>query len=235
MPDIIRYFFTLLILWVNISVNAQNRDFTKYVGIGVHGGINFSEVKFSEVASDESDITSFKALRLYSGGLLLNFMAEEYAGIQVEVNFSKRGWTEIKDSAYTYKRSINFLEIPLLTHLSFGKNHFKYIFNLGPYVAFERSFKETYELFDSNSSIPESDSSNYFGKSFDNPIDLGFMFDAGLGIKTDIGIFQVKARYSHGILSVFDEYPDGEFRASKMQNISIELSYVYNFYLGQKD
>ena len=45
-------------------------------------------------------------------------------GIQGEINFSQRGWKENIDDGTgdTYHRTMNYIEIPLLAHLAFGKD-----------------------------------------------------------------------------------------------------------------
>lgn len=162
-------------------------------------------------------------------------MAEEYAGIQVEFNLSQRGWQET-DTAYTYTRNAEYFEIPVLTHLSFGKKRLRYIINLGPYIAFHRNFTESIELLIPGATVPVNDSVNsYYGQAPDSPIDLGFMVDGGIGVNTSIGIFQVKARYSYGMVNVFNKYPDGAFRTSLMRNLYFGVSYCYNFNFREED
>ena len=45
-------------------------------------------------------------------------------GIQGEINFSQRGWKEVIEdgSNNTYHRAMNYIEVPLLAHLAFGKD-----------------------------------------------------------------------------------------------------------------
>lgn len=62
-------------------------------------------------------------------------------GIQGEINFSQRGWKEVIEdgSNNTYHRAMNYIEVPLLAHLAFGKdkgNGARFIINLGPQVGF---------------------------------------------------------------------------------------------------
>ena len=69
-------------------------------------------------------------------------------GVQMEINYSQRGWSEkIEDgSGNTYSRTMNYVEIPLLAHLAFGKDALnrgvKFFINAGPQIGFFLSDKE---------------------------------------------------------------------------------------------
>lgn len=62
-------------------------------------------------------------------------------GAQLELNFSQRGWDEKFDpeqgfsSEDSYVRTMNYLEIPFLAHLAFGKDKgVQFFVNLGPQI-----------------------------------------------------------------------------------------------------
>lgn len=230
----------LTVLVILNTVNAKAQTFQSEMGIGFHGGVNFSEVKFIEAYADST--TNFKPIQLYSGGVFLKFMAEENAGLQIEFNLSQRGWKEDNYSGYEYTRIMEYYEIPLLTHISLGKKHLRYIINIGPYIAFHQNFAETFEfeqvtrrtIHKSSVIIPESDTSNVYGQIVDNPIDLGFIGDLGIGWVSKFGEIQLKARYSYGMMNVFDKYPEGIYRYSAHRNLYFSFAYCYNFYFKGK-
>ncbi|HBH49175.1 MAG TPA: hypothetical protein DDX98_11070 [Bacteroidales bacterium] len=229
----IRIFAVAWLVLAGLSLFGQSTDFRRKVGVGFHGGYTISEVNFRPGLLDPS--INYKAISTFNYGLVLNFIGEPFAGIQIEVNVSQRGWIEEADSAYTYTRKMNYIEVPVLTHLSFGKKRMRYIFNLGPYVAFHQSFSETYEMFDDQAQIPESDSIDYYyGRVVDSPTDFGFIFDGGVGVHTKYGTFQVKARYTQAVTNLFKQYPEGQFRFSQTRNIYIGFAYYYNFYFRPK-
>ena len=223
--------FTIILF--SAKINAQQTEFKPYIGIGVHGGINYSDIEIDQ-AINNSDISYGKIQNTYMGFVLI-FMAEEYAGIQIEANLAKNGWEEVRDTAYTYTRTMNYIEVPVLTHLSFGKKRMRYVIDMGPYVSFYRDTEESLELFPQGSYNSETDTSSYIGKPVNNKIDLGFMLDAGIGINTSIGIFHVKARYSYGIINLFNKYPEGIYQQSQFRNYYFGVSYQYNFYFAGKE
>jgi len=208
---------------------SQETDFKPYIGFGVHGGVNFADANFDEGGPNSGK--SFQAAQQYSGGVFINFMAEPHAGVQIELNRSNRGWVE-EDTGYTYTRKASYLEIPVLTHLNFGKQLMRYNINLGPYIAFHRGFEETIDLKVPGYEVPVNDSVNsYYGKDPDYTFDFGFMIDASVGVNTSIGIFSLRARYSYGMVDMFEEYPDGIFRYSLMRNLYVGAVYTYNINL----
>ena len=81
-----------------------------------------------------------QADELHSQNLNLGrYISEKYfkmiCGIQGEINFSQRGWKEVIEdgSNNTYHRAMNYIEVPLLAHLAFGKdkgNGARFIINL---------------------------------------------------------------------------------------------------------
>jgi hypothetical protein len=134
----IRIFAVAWLVLAGLSLFGQSTDFRRKVGVGFHGGYTISEVNFRPGLLDPS--INYKAISTLNYGLVLNFIGEPFAGIQIEVNVSQRGWIEEADSAYTYTRKMNYIEVPVLTHLSFGKNACDIYLIWGPMLLFIRVF-----------------------------------------------------------------------------------------------
>ena len=98
------------------SARAQEAKppFHQSLAVGVHGGMLLSRVNFVPSVSQ----------RLHSGlmgGVLLRYNVERGASLQLEANYVQGGWREKYDAATTsYSRTLNALEVPLLTHLYLG-------------------------------------------------------------------------------------------------------------------
>lgn len=223
-----RFYISLLFILIGLSAFSQADTEKSYVGLGFHLGYVNSNMRF--ILAEKEKAPDYSNIQGYSGGFIANLMAEKYAGVQIEVNFANRGWQESLDSTYTYKRSMRYLEIPILTHISLGKKRFRYVFNLGPYMAFHRKTTETYEILNTNLAGANGDSISSLGLPIDSKFDLGFIFDVGFGVNTSVGIFQIKARYSQGVINVFNKYPESIYRYSQMRNVYFGVSYYYNFY-----
>ena len=59
-------------------------------------------------------------------------------GLQAELNFIQHGWDEkFEDQPqYKYSRTINYFELPILTHIYFGSKRFRVFVNLGPKIGY---------------------------------------------------------------------------------------------------
>ena len=92
--------------------------------IGTSHGVNGSMMLFSPKVPLTYQLG-------YNGGLAFRYVTEEHFGLQVEVNYSQRGFTE---EGGVYSRQFNYVEFPFDTLLS-GNTH-RFIFNLGPKLSY---------------------------------------------------------------------------------------------------
>ena len=99
------------------------------VSVGVKGGVDFSRVFFNP---------SVKQGMLTGGvaGVTFRYIEENHFGLIAELNWEQRGWKENFEGApYHYSRTVNYLQIPLLAHIYFGRRG-RLFFNAGPEVGF---------------------------------------------------------------------------------------------------
>lgn len=222
---------SIFFLFLSIYTFGQE-EFRPYIGIGFHGGLNSAIVDF-EPSIDQS------AINVYAAGIILNYIAEKNVGLQTELNFVQRGWQDENDSLGSYSRTMNFIEIPLLTHIYIGSKFFRVTAELGPYIAFNQGFSEEYAA----SLIPDDpypDSivlgyRNYYGQDIDSKLDYGFIGGGGIGVITKFGEFQLKVRYTKSLINIFEPYPVGNFRFSSMESIYFGFSWVQPIYFNKKD
>ena len=125
--------YSLLVLGLAATTaRAQEAKppFHQSLAVGVHGGMLMSRVNFVPSVSQ----------RLHSGlmgGVLLRYNVERGASLQLEANYVQGGWREKYDAATTsYSRTLNALEVPLLTHLYLGQGSAKFYLNAGPFVGY---------------------------------------------------------------------------------------------------
>lgn len=109
----------LLTVWA-LPGSAQIGEQRHNLAVGFNGGININSVSFSPTVRQ-------KNLMGINGGLTMRYISEKYfsmiCGAQVELNFSQHGWSEFDEDhpELEYTRTMNYVEIPLLAHLAFGK------------------------------------------------------------------------------------------------------------------
>lgn len=124
--------FTLSLSTSYAQIGEQRHNFA----FGVNGGMTFSKVNFNPTIRQNS-------LSGITGGVTARYISERYfkmiCGAQLEVNFSQYGWSEYYEDYpdLKYSRKMNYVEIPFLAHLAFGKERGMQIFiHAGPQIAF---------------------------------------------------------------------------------------------------
>lgn len=129
---------SFLCLSAGIPVHAQLQDPRHNLAIGINGGVNLSSVSFEPSIKEKTFLTP-------SFGVTIRYISERYlkmfCGIQAEINYSQRGWKENIDDGTgdTYQRSMNYVEVPLMAHLAFGKDKgygARFVLNLGPQIGY---------------------------------------------------------------------------------------------------
>ena len=140
---------TALLAGIVLPANAQIGEQRHNFAIGINGGANYSTVSFQPTIKQNG-------LLGITGGVTARYISEKYfamiCGAQLELNFSQRGWDEKFDpeqgfsSEDSYVRTLNYLEIPFLAHLAFGKDRgAQFFINLGPQIGFLLSENEKRE------------------------------------------------------------------------------------------
>lgn len=210
----IRNYWTLLLLALASSAVGQDLYFQPEYTIGVRGGATASWVSFSPSVSQ-------KTMYGFQGGALFRYVSDYHFGVQVEANYTQRGWIEDYD-AYTYTRQLNYVEIPFLSHIYFGKRYFRWFFNLGPSIS--------YLLQDNAQSTMTADQETLRQTSdITNRIDYAIVIGTGFEFQTKrAGIYQLEARYSFGLGDMFPSAATDEYRRSSNQNVSLCLGILFN-------
>ena len=225
-----------LIVWLAMSffaimpMMAQLGEVRNNLAVGINGGLNMSQVEFSPSIKQNTQ-------NGMSMGVTARYMSEKYfnmlCGIQVELNYSQRGWNEkIEDgSEYTYSRTMNYLEVPFLAHLAFGKDAMdsgaQFFLNLGPQFAFFLNEKENMSDNWDPSYRPNGVVQQY-GKMVENKFDYGIVGGGGIELSTKVGHFLLEGRYYLGLSDFYKSTKKDEFGRSGHSYIGIRLTYLYD-------
>ncbi len=220
-----RVFTILTVLLFAIGANAQIEQPRNILEIGVAGGMNLSSMEFQPSIRQ-------KMKNGINGGLSVRYTSEKYFSMicaaQVELNFTQRGWEEDFDDGTTnsYSRTLNYLELPLLAHLSWGKEErgLQFFINLGPQFAFLLDEEEKYNGEWSIDQRPQSIRPIY-GKSVEREFDYGILGGLGLELKTKAGNFFVEGRYYYGLSDIFGNSKLDDFGRSANKVITVRLGY----------
>ncbi len=213
----VKNIFTLSLLFIGIHKTLAQNDFVPEVAFGVNSGFSLSSVNFRPTVKQNN-------LQSANGGLTFRYITEKHFGLLTEFNFVQRGWKEnLSDTTLNYSRTLNYIELPFMTHLYFGKKKLRYIINLGPKIAYMISDKEIRNFTENNTESPQH------GKKIDNRFDYGLCFGTGFDLHTGIGHFMLEGRYHYGLGDIFSNSKKEYFARSANQITQITLTYLIDF------
>ena len=201
-----------LLIFIFISttsiISAQDRLIQPELYLGANFGITESEVIFNPAINQ-----SF--LRGYNGGLVFRYIAEKNVGMQAELNFSQRGWTE---SSGLYSRQLNYLELPFMTHIFIGKKN-RFFINIGPKISYLLSEKVLINNVIGSTEVQQT-------TKIQNPFDDGLC--GGLGFLFTIGghILQLDTRAYYSLSNIYSNKKTDYFSNSNNFNVSINLAWL---------
>lgn len=220
---------SFLCLSAGIPVHAQLQDQRHNLAIGINGGVNLSSVNFEPSIKEKTFLTP-------SFGVTIRYISERYlkmfCGIQAEINYSQRGWKENIDDGTgdTYQRSMNYVEVPLMAHLAFGKDKgygARFVLNLGPQIGYLLGESEK----KSEAWHPNERPSGViwqYGKMAESKFDYGIVGGVGIEARTGIGNFLLEARYYFGLSDFYHSTKKDPFSRSAHSYIAGRLTYLFD-------
>lgn len=220
---------SFLCLSAGIPVHAQLQDPRHNLAIGINGGVNLSSVSFEPSIKEKTFLTP-------SFGVTIRYISERYlkmfCGIQAEINYSQRGWKEYIDDGTgdTYQRSMNYVEVPLMAHLAFGKDKgygARFVLNLGPQIGYLLGESEK----KSEAWHPNERPSGViwqYGKMAESKFDYGIVGGVGIEARTGIGNFLLEARYYFGLSDFYHSTKKDPFSRSAHSYIAGRLTYLFD-------
>ena len=189
------------------SLNAQT-------WIGLRQGVGISQTMFHQSGLQKIEQEYFSA---FSSGLLFRHYSEKYAGIQIELNYTKKGWKEIDSTDYR-KCDISYIELPFMAQFRLGGKKLEFIISAGSLLGYSIQTKE-----DINYKIKDEPESYVF-----KPLEFAITGGIGVNFKTKKSIFQLEVRYTHELLNAIETFnivPRTSF--AQIQYLYVSLSYMF--------
>ena len=223
------FILILLISTFGISnLSAQKEVFNNELYIGIGAGANASRVDFVPSIPQELKFD-------YHAGISAKYITQKHLGLLLEANYSRRGWLEEfdEDSDFSYSRTLNYLEIPIMTHVYFGEKT-RFIINLGPQISFlindkqEMSSALAADLEAQRETDPNAPIGVQYGPIGDlKRLDYGLVGGVGVELQTGIGAFNIEGRYYFGLGDVFESRRsrNAHFGRSAHRIIEAKLTY----------
>jgi len=220
---------SVLISLISIGSYAQVGDLRNSLSVGGHAGATASRVNFSPSIRQQQQYGA-------TAGLALRYTSEKYffliCAAQLEANFVQRGWNELIEdgSGNTYSRQTDYVEIPFLAHLGFGREArgVQGFVNLGPQMGFLLSDRETYggqtpwDISNRPNGVTEQ-----YNKEIENDFEYGITGGLGLELRTGIGFFTIEGRYYFGLSDMFSNSKKDYFGRSANSSIYARVAYMF--------
>ncbi|MBR6538311.1 MAG: PorT family protein [Bacteroides sp.] len=205
---------------------AQLGELRNNFAVGFNGGVNMNNVSFSPTVKQNS-------LMGITGGVTARYISEKYfsmiCGAQLEVNFSQRGWDEFYEDFpdLKYTRTMNYVEIPFLAHIAFGKEPrgVQFFIHAGPQIGFFLSDNET---FSDNWDSVTGGVTEQHKLQVENKFDYGIAGGAGFELRTKAGNFIVEGRYYYALSDFFGNTKKDYFGRSAHMGLSVKLGYLFD-------
>lgn len=197
---------------------AQNNTFKQELSVGASFGMNFSSISFAPKVNQ-------KMKQGYQGGVTLRWITENHLGLQAELNYAQQGWEEEfeEQPEYQYSRTINYVELPFLTHIYFGGNRFNFFFNLGPKIGYALSESTVSNL---NGAEPNRNNMQH-DMPIEKKFDWGLCGGPGLELSTGIGHFLLEGRYYYALGDIYGSQKKDPFARSASQTIGVKFTYLF--------
>lgn len=224
-----RFVLCCLFLWCTLGSYAQH-PFQKERMIGVSGGVNFSTVNFVPRVTQNM-------LMGYHAGVMARWRTERNLGLQVELNFKQQGWDELFENVVTetekidysnlyYRRKMNYIEVPFLSHIYFGGEKVQFFINLGPQIGFLFSEKEEDNLESLGDTGPKGHTNAQHGKDIKiKKLEWGLEGGPGIELRTGIGSFLLEGRFYYALGDFYSTRKSDAFSKASSQVISVKMTY----------
>jgi hypothetical protein len=205
-----------------LSANCTAQKFKPEFAVGGFYGMGTSSVSFMPRVQHKQYLGSHF-------GLAARWItsrdnpSELEAGLQVELEYSGEGWNELYEEQpeMMYKRRLNFLQLPFMTHVGWGSRRFRIFLNLGPQVGYFMS-----------ESSEEDVTSWQSGRrqQWDMPLETKFAWGLcggpGIEVRTGAGYFILEGRYYYSLGDIYGNRKADYFSKSSSQVMQVRLCWL---------
>ncbi len=224
-----RNILRILLVLLASSIGLRGAAETHYEGnlfVGAKAGASVSRVFFNPTVKQS----------MATGGvfgLTVRYIEEDHFGIIGELNFEQRGWKEnFEEDPFSYSRTLNYIQIPVLAHIYFGNYRGHFFVNAGPEIGFMVG-ESTSANFDYTnpagvSGFPSSRRTDQYSLSADNKIDFGISLGFGgeifLNSRHSINL---EARAYYGLGNVVKTGRTRDFSGANSLSIMATVGYQF--------
>ena len=249
----------VLLLFMALKASAQVGEYRTDFAVGFNGGYSMSNVDFVPIVPQSM-------LAGPTFGFTARYTCEKYfksiCAVVAEVNYTQMGWQEnildLEDQPVPlhtdpsqnlrYARKINYIQIPLLARLGWGRERkgLQFFFQVGPQIGLYMGDSAD-SNFDVHDPAFDPGTGQYFNKSYqyqssrashvcaqdtmaiENKFDYGIAIGAGLEFShRKLGHFLVEGRYYYGLGNIYGNSKRDYFARSNYGNIVVKFTYLFD-------
>jgi len=200
-------FFFLSISAVSAQTTLLERP---EIHIGMSHGATASQLMF-----DPSVRQDF--LPGYNGGFTFRYTTEAGRALQVELNYSQRGWTERHN---LYARRLNYIEMPFLMHyVLLGNERLSLFGNVGPKISYLLSEQVLHDN-------TENPTNERHLNNIANHFDYGLTGGIGLQFTANRQIFLLEVRANYSLSTTFPSDRRHFYNLSNNMNAALNLAWL---------
>ena len=153
----------------------------------------------------------------YNGGVSFRYVNERNFGLQIELNYSQRGWLERDD---LYARRLDYIELPFLTHISTGGRRVSAFLTIGPKISL---LLQEHTLFDNTT---DENRRPQHTTPAGNRLDYGITGGGGLEFLAGRQIFLLEVRAHYSLNSVLPSGLQTPFNLANNFNVAVNLGWM---------
>lgn len=234
---IISFLFLIIPSLAFAQIGAYRND----LALGINSGYMLTNVGFTPKVTQ-------KMKPGFTGGLSFRYTSEKYfktlCSLYAELNYSQMGWSEnivtlksepvmntATGQAEKYDRRMTYFQLPVMAHLSWGKEErgFSFFFQAGPQFGYLLSESTSTNFTKENANVAER--ANQTIEQYDMPVKnkLDYGICAGLGLEYSnpaIGHLLLEGRYYYGLANIYGSSKRDYFAKSNQSALEFKLSYL---------
>lgn len=218
---------SIILLICFFATLKSQTHYESNISVGVKGGVSLSQTFFNPNVPQTLKLGGV-------GGVTFRYIEEKYFGLVAELNFEQRGWKEnFEDAPYSYSRTINYLQLPVLAHIYFGSDKARFFANLGPEIGLfiGESTKANFDINDYQT-LPNFPIRNRNNTQFVLPVEqtIDYGISAGLGAEIFVNkrnSLTLEGRFYYGLGNQLKSGRTEPFNASNSMSIMVTLGYWF--------
>ena len=228
---------SVVCVFLSLAAVAQVGERRSELAFGFNAGVALNKITFEPTIKQRYHVGP-------TMGLTLRYTCEKYfktvCALQVELNYTRLGWTEnIINAANeplpdTYTRDQNYLQLPLLARLAWGrevKGFMGYLL-LGPQVGYciNEKEKRSEQWTLNGEGNPDRPNNLYaqYSMPIENKFDYGITAGLGCELHTKLGHFMLDGRYYFALSDIYGNSKRDVFARSAHGTILAKITYLFN-------